>query len=123
LTDEFAIRYEPFQEVIIMEYTKFQTPDHLARFLSVAAGGKPTGIYWSEGVAFFYYPISATTEAATKALIQEKRVFWAFVSYAIMPEYRLVIETKEKIMVPVIDMSQSSLFQKVAQWLKERTKA
>lgn len=122
MQDEFAIHYEPFKEIIIMEYTRFQTPDHLARFLSVAAGGKPTGIYWSEGVAFFYYPISATTEAVTKALIQEKRVYWAFVSYAIMPEYRPIIETKEKIMVPVIDMSQSSLFQKVAQWLNERSK-
>lgn len=120
MQDSFTIRYEPFKEIIVMEYTKFQTPDHLARFLSVAAGGKPTGLYWSEGVAFFYYPIAANTETATKMLIEQKTVYWAFVSYAIMPEYRLIIETKEKIMVPVIDMSQSPLFKKVAQWLKQR---
>ncbi len=120
MQDEFDIRYEPFKEIVVMEYTKFQTPDHLARFLNVAAGGKPTGVYWANGVAFFYYPLSATTEAATKALIEAKKVYWAFVSFAIMPDYRPIIETKEKIMVPVIDMSQSSLFKKVAQWLKGR---
>jgi len=36
-----------------------------------------------------------------------------------MPQYRPIIETKEKIIVPVIDMSPSLLFQKVAEWLKE----
>jgi hypothetical protein len=62
-----------------------------------------------------------TTETATKALMEEKRVYWAFVGYALMPEYKLIIETKEKIMVPVVDMSSSSLFQKAAKWLKEHT--
>lgn len=117
---EFVVRYEPFKEVVIMECTKFSTPDDLARFANVAAGGKPTGLYWAGGVAFVYYPLPTTTEIAAKALIEEKRVYWAFLSYTLMPEYRSIIETKERIMVPVIDMSPSSLFQKVARWLKEQ---
>jgi len=115
---ESVIRYDPFKEVVIMEYNRFPTPDDLARFASVAAGGKPTGIYWAEGVAFVYYPVPVTTEAATKSLIEEKKVHWAFTSYALMPKYDPKIETKEKIIVPVIDMSTSPLFQKVARWLK-----
>jgi len=117
---EVVVRYEPFKEVVIMECTKFSTPDDLARFANVAAGGKPTGLYWAGGAAFLYYPLPTTTEIASKALIEEKRVYWAFLSYALMPEYRSIIETKERIMVPVIDMSPSSLFQKVAKWLKEQ---
>jgi len=117
---ESVIRYEPFKEVVIMECNRFPTPDDLARFASVASGGKPTGIYWAGGVAFVYYPVPVTTETATKALIEEKRVYWAFVSYALMPEYQPKIETKEKIIVPVIDISTSPLFQKVARWLKGR---
>jgi len=120
LTDEITFTYEPFREVAVMEYMRFKTLDELARFLNVAAGGKPTGVYWTNGVAFFYYPLASTTETATKALIEEKKVYWAFVGYASMPEYRAIIETKEKIMVPVIDVSASPLFQKAAQWLKER---
>ena len=118
MKSESVIRYEPFKEIVIMERNRFPTPDDLARFASVATGGKPTGIYWAGGVAFVYYPVPVATEAAAKSFIEEKRVYWAFVSYALMPEYHLKIETKEKIIVPVIDMSTSPLFQKVAQWLK-----
>jgi len=120
MSNEINIEYEPFKHIAIMEDIRFNTPDDLARFLNVAAGGKPTGVYWARGVAFFYYPMSTSTEIATKVLIEEKKVYWAFVGYALMPEYRPIIETKEKIMVPVIDMSTSPLFQKAAQWLKER---
>jgi len=120
LPDEITFSYEPFKEIVIMEYMRFKTPDELARFLNVAAGGKPTGVYWANGISFFYYPMSSTSELATKVLIEEKKVYWAFVGYTVMPEYRAIIETKEKIMVPVIDVSSSLLFQRAAQWLKER---
>jgi len=120
LSDEVNISYEPFKEIVIMEYMRFKTPDELARFLNVAAGGKPTGVYWANGVAFFYYPMASSTETATKVLLEEKKVYWAFVGFAVMPEHRAIIETKEKIMVPVIDVSPSPLFQKAAMWLKER---
>jgi hypothetical protein len=115
-----VVKGESFKEIIIMEHTRFKTVDDLARFANIAVGGKPTGIYWANGVVFIYYPLPTTTEVAAKALIEERKVFWAFVSYALMPEYRPIIETKERIMVPVIDMTTSPLFQKVAQWLKEQ---
>jgi hypothetical protein len=116
-----TIKSESFKEIIIMEQTRFKTVDDLARFANIAVGGKTTGVYWAKGVVFIYYPLPTSTEAAAKALIEERKVYWAFVSYALMPQYRSIIETKERIMVPVIDMSTSTLFQKVAQWLKEQT--
>ena len=115
-----TIKGESFKEIIIMERTQFKTVDDLARFASIAVGGKTTGVYWANGVVFIYYPLPTSTEIAAKALIEEKKVYWAFVSYAIMPQYRPIIETKERIVVPVIDMSTSNLFSKVAQWLKEQ---
>jgi len=118
--EDLTIKSEHFKEIIILEHTRFPTIDDLARFANIAAGGKTTGVYWANGVTFVYYPLPTTTEIAAKALIEEKRVYWAFVSYALMPEYRPLIETKERIMVPVINMSTSSLFQKVAQWLKKQ---
>ncbi|MCW4001621.1 MAG: hypothetical protein NWE97_00315 [Candidatus Bathyarchaeota archaeon] len=118
--EDLVIRSESFKEIIIMEHTRFPTIDDLARFANIAAGGKTTGVYWANGVAFVYYPLPTTTEIAAKALIEEKRVYWAFVSHALMSEYRPIIETKERIIVPVIDMSTSHLFQRVTQWLKEQ---
>jgi hypothetical protein len=37
-----------------------------------------------------------------------------------MPKYQPTIETKEKMIVPVIDMSSNPMFRKVASWLKEQ---
>jgi len=116
---EVNIRYEPFKELVIMEVTKFSTHYELARFAAIVAGGKPSGVYWADGVAFLYFPLTASTDAAAKELIDHRRVYWTFVGYALMPKYQTQIETKEKIIVPVINMSPNSFFQKVAGWLKQ----
>ena len=119
--DSVNIKSESFKEIVIMESTRFQTIDDLARFANISAGGRTTGVYWANGVAFVYYPLPTSTNVAAKALVEEKRVFWPFLSYALMPEYQSLIETKERIIVPVINMSTSPLFQKIAQWLKDRS--
>ncbi len=118
--EDTIVRSEPLKEIVVIEQNRFPTPEELARFTNIAAGGKTTGVYWAKGVAFIYYPLPTTTEAASKVFIEHKRAYWAFVSHAIMPEYRPLIETKEKIIVPVIDMSTSLMFQKVAEWLKKQ---
>ena len=115
-----VVKGESFKEIIVMERTRFKSVDDLARFANIAVGGKTTGLYWANGVIFVYYPLPTSTEIAAKAFIEEKKVYWAFVSYALMPQYRSIIETKERIMVPVIDMSPSNMFNKVALWLKEQ---
>jgi hypothetical protein len=117
---EVDIKYEPFSEIVVMERNFFSTPDDIARFTSVIAGGKLAGIYWAEGVVFLYFPLPASTEIAAKALIENKRVYWTFVGYSLMPKYQPTIETKEKMIVPVIDMSSNPVFKKVASWLKEQ---
>jgi len=119
LVKKLKIQYEPFEEIIIREFVKFENADDLARFASIVAGGKPTGLYWTDGILFLYFPLPATTETAAKALVEEKKVYWTFVGFALLPDYKKIIETREKIMVPVIDMSPNPTFKKVAQWLKE----
>lgn len=115
---DLSIKYDPFREIVVMERTKFSSPDDLARFTNIIAGGKTAGIYWADGVAFIYFPLSINTEIAAKEIIENRRVFWAFLSYTLMPSYKPLIETKEKIIVPVLDMSSNPLFQKTAAWLK-----
>jgi hypothetical protein len=118
--NDVEIRYEPFKEIIVMEQTRFATPEDLARFTNIVAGGKTAGVYWTGGIAFIYFPLSINTETAARELVEKRRVYWAFLSYAEMPVYRLLIETKEKIIVPVLNMSANPLFQKVAEWLKKQ---
>jgi hypothetical protein len=118
--NEVNVKYEPFEEIIVMERNSFATPDDIARFTSVIAGGKLAGLYWAEGIVFLYFPLPASTETAAKELIENKRVYWTFLGYAIMPKYQPIIETKEKMIVPVVDMSSNPMFKKVANWLKEQ---
>jgi hypothetical protein len=117
---EITVKYEPFKEIIIMERTQFSTPENLARFTAVIAGGKLAGLYWVDGVAFLYFPLPASTTAVAKALIETGRVYWTFVGYSLMPKYEPTIETKEKMIVPVIDISSDPVLTKVAKWLKEQ---
>ena len=116
---EVDVKYEPFKEIVVMERNFFSTPDDIARFTSVIAGGKLAGLYWAEGIVFLYFPLPASTETAAKELIENKRVYWTFVAYSLMQKYQPTIETKEKMIVPVIDMSSNPMIRKVASWLKE----
>ena len=117
---EVTVKYEPFKEIVIMEQTCFSTPEEIARFTSVIAGGKLAGLYWVDGVVFLYFPLPASTTAVAKALIETGRVYWTFVGFSLMPKYEPTIETKEKMIVPVVNISSDLVLKRVAQWLKEQ---
>ncbi len=117
---EVEVKYAPFKEIVVMQRNFFSSPDEIARFAWIIAGGKTAGLYWAEGVVFVYFPLSASTEIAAKNLVENGRVYWTFVGYSLMQKYQPVIETKEKIMVPVINMSANPMFKKIANWLKKQ---
>lgn len=115
---DVVINYKPFREIVILEQTRFSTPEELARFTSVITGGKLAGLYWAEGVLFLYFPLPPSNNKIAKIIIEESKVYWSFVGYSLMPTYCGVIETKEKILIPVVDISSNLLLKKVANWLK-----
>ena len=116
--DKVLVSYQPFKEIVIMERTAFKSPEEIARFTSVIAGGKLAGLYWADGVVFLYFPLPASTAAVARALIESGKVYWTFVGFALMPKYQAIIETKEKMIVPVVDISANGMLRKVAGWLK-----
>ena len=118
--NEVTVKYEPFKEIVIMEKTRFATAEEIARFTSIIAGGKLAGLYWVDGVVFLYFPLPASTAVVAKMLLDSGRVYWTFVGYSLMPKYEPTIETKEKMIIPVVDISADPVLKKVAQWLKEQ---
>ncbi len=114
------VKYAPFEEIIVMEKDFFPNAEEIARFASIIAGGKAAGLYWAEGIVFLYFPLPASTETTARELVEHKRVYWTFVGYAQMPKYQAVIETREKMIVPVVDMNSNALLRKVAAWLKDQ---
>ena len=115
-----AVSYEPFKEIVIMEKTRFNSPDEIARFTSVIAGGKLAGLYWVDGVVFLYFPLSASNTAVAKELLEKRKVYWTYLGYAMMAKYVPVIETKEKMIVPVVDISSDPILKSVAEWIKQQ---
>jgi len=118
--NDVVVTYEPYKEVVVMDRDYFATPEEIARFASIIAGGKTAGLYWAEGVVFLYFPLPASTETTAKLLVEKGRVYWTFLGYSYMPKYQTVIETREKMIVPVVDMTSNALFKKVVTWLKEQ---
>ena len=118
--NEVTVKYEPFKEIVIMEKTRFATAEEIARFTSVIAGGKLAGLYWVDGVVFLYFPLPVSNGAVARALLENNRVYWTFVGYALMPKYEPTIETKEKMILPVVDISADTVLKSVALWLKEQ---
>ena len=115
-----SVIFEPFKEIIIMERTRFSTPENLARFVSIIAGGKLAGLYWVDGMVFLYFPLPASSEIVTKELIEKGKLYWSFIGYSIMPKFAPTIETKEKMIIPVVDISSDQILQTVANWLKKQ---
>jgi hypothetical protein len=114
------ISYEPFKKIVVLEKTLFNSPEEIARFISVIAGGKLVGLYWVDGMVFLYFPVQSSTAAVAKELLENSRIYWSFLGYAVMPKYAPTIETKEKMIVPVVDLSADAVLQTVARWLKEQ---
>ena len=114
-----TVTYEPFQEIVILEKTRFNSPEEIARFTSVIAGGKLAGLYWVDGVVFLYFPLTASTAIVAKELLEKRKVYWTFVGYSMMPKYMQIIETKEKMIVPVVEISADPILKSVANWLKD----
>jgi len=118
---QVTVSYEPFKEVVIMEKNHFSSPEELARFTSIIAGGKLAGLYWVDGVVFLYFPLSASTSVFAKELLEKRRVYWSYLGYAVMPKFVPIIETKEKMIVPVVDISSDPTLKGVANWIKQQT--
>jgi len=116
--NSLSISYEPFKEIVIMEKNHFAGPEEIARFTSVIAGGKLAGLYWVDGVVFLYFPLTASNTTVAKELLEKRKVYWTYVGYALMPRYAQTIETKERMIVPVVDISSDPILKSVAQWLK-----
>lgn len=115
-----SVSFEPFKEIVIMERTRFSTPEKLARFVSIIAGGKLAGLYWVDGMVFLYFPLPASSQIVAKELIEQGKLYWSFIGYSIMPKFAPTIETKEKMIIPVVDISTDQVLQTIADWLKKQ---
>jgi hypothetical protein len=114
------ITYEPIDEIVIKEYIRFQKVEDLIYiFAQLRAGGAPVSLSWANGLVFVYSQLLPENDLILKDFLDGK-VYWTNVSFAEMPEYKPLVETKERVQVPIVNASSSSTIVKVMEWLKTR---
>jgi hypothetical protein len=111
--------FAPWEEVVIHEAVKHSLEDLVnQQALGVQSGGLARPLLWAEEIAFIHEAFPPTTDIIKENL--QGRVHWAGVRFAIMPEFKNVIVTKEaNIKVPVIGVRNNTILRTVAIWLKE----
>src|SRR6266849_33453 len=86
-----GVKYEPFRELIIKDYTYEESPDKLAALMAGAiASGAQAYLQWAEGIV--YIPSTAPPETQYEELLQG-RVVWLGVTFAPMPKFAAVIRS------------------------------
>jgi len=119
-SDMIKISYEPFKEVVIKEYIRFEKVEDLIYiFAQLRAGGAPVSLSWANGLVFVYSPLPPGTDQLMEEFLKGK-VYWANVSFAEMPKYAPVLETKQKIQVPIVNVSSNQIINQVTEWLKRQ---
>ena len=114
------ITYEPFKEIVIKEYIRFEKVEDLIYiFAQARVSGAPVSLYWANGVVFVHEPLPPDTDQIVEDLLKG-RVYWTNVSFAEMPKYKPVFETRERVQVPIINVSSSPVLTQVAEWLKQQ---
>ena len=113
------VRYEPRKEIIIHEYTKYDSPEE---FIDSLVRGIPAGstvtTRWVAGVLLSFNAFPNDPVITRENL--EGRVHWNHASFSLMPEYKEQIITKSGVTVVIGDVSKNSSFQAVAEFIKEK---
>ena len=109
------VKYEPFKELIIKDYTRQPSPEKLAALIapSIAAGGQ-VYLQWAEGIVYAASTVPPDTQYEE---LLEGKVVWLNVTFASMPKFTPTIRSSG-IDIPVIDASESELGVAAARWLK-----
>ena len=118
--DSVKIRYEPWKEIIIKEYTYFQNPSDLAEIVAgLRDHGVPMSMNWTNGIVFFYNEVFPDTNSIANDM-KDGKSYWLNVSFSLMTLYKPSISTRANIPVPVINQSSNNIMNKVTEWLKKQ---
>lgn len=119
------ISYEPFKEVVIKEFTRFENlQDLVYAFAQARASGQPVSLNWAEGVVFLHTPLPPNASKLVAEDFLKGKLYYVSVTFAIMDKYQAHLTYKGpqgEISVPVINVSSSHILSELAKWLKTQT--
>lgn len=123
------ITYEPFKELVVKEFTKFEKiSDLINAFEQLRAIGQPVSLNWAEGVVFVYSLIPPTTDELVQDYLKG-RIYYTGIAFALMEQYEPSVTYKspqarlreKEIAVPIINVNTNKILSKLATWLKTQS--
>ncbi len=116
------ITFEPFKEIIIKEYTKFEKlQDLIYAFAQLRAVGQPVSLNWAEGVVFIHAVMPPDTSELIAEDFMKGKLYYISVNFALMNKYEPSVTYKNpqgEMAVPIINVSSNNLLSELAKWLK-----
>lgn len=117
--EQVRITFNPIREVVILEEIKHSNPEELCEVMMAGLPAGSVGVaLWAEGIVFRHSALSPSIPIIAKERIKGK-VYWDFVRYAEMPEYREELVVSEGKRVKIIKAQAVALVE-VAKALKNR---
>lgn len=108
------VRHEPVKEIVILDRVKYSLDD-----FTKVLGMSPTPVVasWSGSIVFAHRMLPWNDQTIKEAI--EGRIYWSHISYAELPVFKNVIESKDgKVRIGVIDVSSSEVLKQAAKWIK-----
>lgn len=116
------ITYEPFKEIVIKEYTKFEKlNDLIYAFAQARAVGQPASLNWAEGVVFIHSAMPPSTSELIAEDFMKGKLYYISVIFALLDEYQPQVTYKSpqgEMPVPIINVNSSYILSELAKWLK-----
>lgn len=117
------IMYDPFKEIVIKDFVKFENIDDLLYMAAqLRASGQPVSLNWAEGVVFTHAPLSPDTEELMEDFLKG-RIYYIGVNFALMEKYQpsMVYKGQQQFPIPIINASSSKMLSELAKWLKTQS--
>jgi hypothetical protein len=111
-------KYQPWEEIVIHEVVEYP----LEYFFTQATLGIPEGeigraLSWSNGLIYTTSAIRPTEDVIKEQL--QGIIHWASLHYAKMPKFQNEVIRAGRVRVPIMNMSNHTVFGPMAEWVKE----
>lgn len=114
---EFEFR--PWRKVIIHELMEFPLEHFIFQSSQgIQPGGTGRPIMWSNGLVFTTFLLQPTEDVVKEQL--QGIVHWAFLHFGRMDKYQREVKGNNRIRIPVIDVSNHSIFGPMSNWIKTK---
>lgn len=111
--------YQPWRKIVVHEIIKYPLEYFILQStMGIDKGEKGRPLLWSDGVLFTPFLMQTTPEIIKEQL--EGVVHWASLNYCVMNEYKKELVSPQKILIPVIDVSNHQAFGSLGKWLNKK---